>query len=68
MSLNDDLLSDDPDSQVVEEGEDVRYTPYPDEDSAVVVAEPEIITIGRKRRRDALRDMRQATSDQQRDN
>jgi len=61
-SLNEELLSDDPDSLAIEADEDSYYTPSPDEDSGVVTIEPDIITIGRKMRRDSLRDMQQKSS------
>jgi len=55
--LNEELLSEDPNSQAVEADENVYYTPKPDEESGVVVTEPDIITMGRKLRRDAVRDL-----------
>ena len=54
-TLNEELLSEDPNSQAVEADENVYYTPEPDQESGVVVTEPDIITIGRKLRKDAVR-------------
>jgi len=55
MNLNEELLSEDPDSQAVEVDDEVFYEPHPDKDSGVVVTEPDIITIGRGLRKDALK-------------
>jgi hypothetical protein len=56
MSLNDELLSDDPDSLAVEaDDDDIQFTPEPDEDSGVVSIEPDIISIKRAERKRALR-------------
>lgn len=54
-TLNEDLLAEDPNSSAVEADDDAYYEPYPDEESAVVVTEPEIITIGRGLRKTALK-------------
>ena len=54
-NLNEQLLSDDPDSLAVEVDEEVFYTPEPDGESSVVVTEPDIIPIGRGLRKEALR-------------
>lgn len=59
MSLKDDLIADEENSQAVEADEDVTYTPTPDEDSGVVATEPPIITIGRSKQKNALRAMQQ---------
>jgi hypothetical protein len=58
MSLNDDLLNEDPDSQAVEADDDAYYSPY--QSTSVVVTEPEIITIGRGLRKDALKKERES--------
>lgn len=55
--LNKKLLDEDPESQAIDADEDAYYTPEPDKDSAVVIQEPKIITVGRKKRKDALRNM-----------
>jgi hypothetical protein len=60
MNLNEELLSEDPDSQAVEVDDDAYYEPFPDEASGVVVTEPDIITIGRGLRKDALKKERDA--------
>lgn len=52
-SLNEQLLSEDPDSLAVEADDDAFYAP--DQESSVVVTEPEIITIGRGKRKEALK-------------
>jgi hypothetical protein len=57
MSLNDDILNPDSNSQAIEADEEDYYTPQPSEDSGVVTTEPDIIRIGRKLRKDVLRDM-----------
>ena len=54
-NLNEQLLSDDPDSLAVEADDNAYYQPIPDEDSGVVAIEPDIITLGRKARRDVVR-------------
>lgn len=54
-NLNEELLSEDPDSLAVEADDDAYYEPYPDEESSVVVTEPDIITIGRGLRKTALK-------------
>lgn len=53
MSLNEQLLSEDPDSLAIEAEEDAFYSP--DQESSVVVTEPDIIPIGRGKRKEALR-------------
>lgn len=53
-NLNEELLSEDPDSLAVEADEDAFYEPFQN-DGSVVVTEPEIITIGRGRRKVALK-------------
>lgn len=54
--LNEELLTEDPESQAIEATEDtVYFDPEPDEESSLVVTEPPIITIGREKRRAALR-------------
>lgn len=53
MSLNDELLNPDPDSQAVEVDDDVQYEP--ETESQVVATEPPIISIGRGKRIEALR-------------
>lgn len=53
MSLNDELLNEDPKSLAVEADEDSFYAP--DQDSSVVVTEPEIISIGRGKRKEAIK-------------
>ncbi len=57
MSLNDELLNPDPESQAVEVSDDVQYEP--ETESQVVATEPPIISIGRGKRIDALRTMRE---------
>lgn len=52
-SLNEELLSEDPDSLAVEADDDAFYSP--DQESSVVVTEPDIITIGRGKRKEALK-------------
>ncbi len=55
-NLNEDLLSEDPDSFAVEaDDEDLQFTPEPDEDSGVVSIEPSIISIKRAERKRSLR-------------
>lgn len=54
MSINEDLLNEDPDSLVIEADESIQYEP--DTESNVVATEPLIVTIGRKKRKDALKD------------
>lgn len=54
-SLNEELLSEDPDSLAVEADDDAYYSPYPEDSDGVVVTEPEIITIGRGKRKTALK-------------
>lgn len=55
-NLNEDLLSVDPESQAIEVSDDVQYEP--ETESQVVATEPPIISIGRGKRTDALRNMR----------
>lgn len=62
MNQNEQLLSEDPNSQALEADEGAYYTPEPDTESGVVVTEPEIITIGRKLRKDAVRNLSQDES------
>lgn len=64
-SLNEQLLDEDPNSQAVEVDDEAFYEPYPDKDSGVVVVEPDIITIGRGKRKDALRKERMSEVSQQ---
>lgn len=54
MNLNEQLLSEDPDSLAIEASEDAFYAPD-QEDTLVVVTEPEVISIGRGMRKEALR-------------
>lgn len=56
-NLNEELLSEDPDSLAIEADEESVYDPTPDPDSHVVVTEPKIISVGRSRRKDALRNL-----------
>lgn len=53
MSINEDLLNEDPDSLAIEADETVQYEP--DTDSQVVAVEPLIITKGRATRRKYLK-------------
>lgn len=55
MSLNEDLLNEDPDSYAVEADDDAYYSPYPEKDDSVIVTEPEIISVGRGLRKIALK-------------
>ncbi len=57
MSLNDELLNPDPESQAVEVSDDVQYEV--ETESQVVATEPPIISIGRGKRIDALRTVRE---------
>lgn len=59
-SLNEELLSEDPDSLAVEADDDAYYDP--DQSDNVVVTEPDIITIGRGRRKVALKKERDGLS------
>lgn len=52
-NLNEQLLSEDPDSLAIEADDDAFYSP--DQESSVVVTEPDIIPIGRGLRKEALR-------------
>lgn len=52
-NINDELLSEDPESLAIEADDDAYYSP--DQGSSVVVTEPEIITIGRGKRKEALK-------------
>lgn len=54
MNLNEELLSEDPDSLAIEADDDAYYEPF-QEAGSVVVTEPDIITIGRGRRKTALK-------------
>lgn len=56
-NLNEELLAEDPDSLAVEADEEVAYEPKPDPEAGVVVTEPMIITIGRVKRKNALRSL-----------
>lgn len=58
-SLNERILEDDPDSFAIEADDEAVYEPFPDKDSSVVVTEPDIITIGRGLRKDALKKERE---------
>jgi hypothetical protein len=58
-NLNEELLSEDPDSLSVEADDDAFYAP--DQSDSVVVTEPEIITIGRGKRKTALKKERDGT-------
>lgn len=51
----DELLQEPDDSQAFEMDDEPVFTPNPDKDAGVVVVEPPLIPIGRKRRRDNLR-------------
>lgn len=55
--INKTVLDDDPEAQAIDADEEVQYNPTPDEDSGVVVVEPDIITYGRVKRKNALRNM-----------
>jgi hypothetical protein len=55
MSINEELLNVDPDSQAVEVSDDVQFDPNPT--NQVVATEPPIISIGRGKRIEALRTM-----------
>lgn len=55
MPLYDDLLEDDPDSQVIEVDDEPVFKPRPTKDDGVIISEPPIISIGRARRRRDLR-------------
>jgi hypothetical protein len=52
-NINEELLGEDPESQSIEADDDAYYSP--DQGSSVVVTEPEIITIGRGKRKEALK-------------
>lgn len=55
-SLNESLLEDNPDSQAVEADlDDEQYVPEPPEDAQVIITEPEIISIGRGKRKKFVR-------------
>lgn len=56
-NLNEELLSDDPETQAVEADGDLQYEPDPE--SNIVVTEPKIIQVGRGRRKNALRKLSQ---------
>lgn len=58
--LNKQILDADPESFAVEADDDIQYDP--NEQSNVVAVEPMIITVGRKRRRDALRHLSSESS------
>lgn len=55
MSINDDLLNDDPDSLAVEADESAVYDP--ETESNVVVTEPKIISVGRGVRKREMREL-----------
>jgi hypothetical protein len=58
--INEQLLDDDPESQAVEADlDDVQFAPEPSEDDQVIAIEPEIISIGRGKRKKALRELSQ---------
>lgn len=59
MSLNSDILDEDPESLAIEADEQINYEP--DTESNVVALEPLIITVGRKKRKDAVRSMQDPT-------
>lgn len=55
-SLNESLLDDDPDSQAIEADlNDVQFTPEPSKNDYVIAVEPPIISVGRGKRKIALR-------------
>lgn len=56
-NLNEDLLTVHPDDQAVEVDDDVQFEP--ETDSNVVAIEPPIISIGRGKRIEAMRKMRE---------
>mgnify|MGYP000898371147 CR=1 FL=1 len=56
-NINEELLDEDPESLAVEADEDIQYEP--DTDSNVVAVEPKIISVGRGKRKDALRNLSQ---------
>lgn len=56
------LIEDDPESLAIEVDDVVQYDP--EEESNVVVTEPKIITLGRKKRHDALRKMQKEQGNQ----
>jgi len=60
MNQNEEILNDDPDSLAVEADDEVQYDP--NSESSVVAVEPKIITIGRKKRRDSLRNLQNQDS------
>lgn len=51
----DELLDEPEDSQAFEADDEPEFTPTPDDSAGVVVEEPPLMPIGRKRRRDDLR-------------
>ena len=51
--INDELLSEDPNSLAVEADEDAQYEP--ETDSQVVTTEPKIISVGRAKRKKFLK-------------
>lgn len=59
---NEDILTVHDEDQAVEADTDAQYTPDPD--SNVVVIEPPVVTIGRAKRRAALRNLPQEPSNQ----
>lgn len=52
-SLNEELLDDDPKSQAIEADEDIQYEP--ETDSQVVAVEPLVVTQGRAKRKQFLK-------------
>lgn len=56
MSLSEDLLDENPDSQAVEADiDEEQYTPEPE--SNLVIVEPEVISVGRGKRKKYLRQL-----------
>jgi len=53
MSVNEDLLAEDPDSMAIEADDTAQYDP--NEESNVVATEPLIITVGRSKRKKFLK-------------
>lgn len=58
MDINKEVLDDDPDSLAIEADETIQYDPT-DTESGVVAVEPIVVTLGRKKRHDALRKERE---------
>lgn len=57
MDVNKEVLDEDPESLAIEADETIQYDPF--EDSNVVAVEPIIVTLGRKKRKDAVRKMQE---------